>query len=160
MSNTPRDKGLNQKERIDEVTNIKELQKQGVRDEQGRIAISNTEADENFESERHKNDRDEDVKSGSESNASSDADGGTGVIRIENLNRKKSQLLQRLTSLNAFFADTSEPVSLFTHEREKIEKDQQQQNYQNLHPDCNTEQAQADLSSNVDDEAIRTKEKK
>lgn len=68
------DKGLNQKERIDEVTNIKELQKQGVRDEQGRIAISNTEADENFESERHKNDRDEDVKSGSESNASSDAD--------------------------------------------------------------------------------------
>lgn len=44
--------------------------------------------------------------------------------------------------------------------REKIEKDQQQQNYQNLHPDCNTEQAQADLSSNVDDEAIRTKEKK
>jgi len=85
--------------------------------------------------------------------------------------------LQRLSSLNAFFADTSEPVSLFSHERlvkfvkyffkyflnivnnifrEQIEKEQQK-NYKNLHVQGNTEQAPSDLTINVADEAIRTK---
>lgn len=84
--------------------------------------------------------------------------------------------MQRLSSLNAFFADTSEPVSLFSHERlvkfvkfffkffkyifnifrEQIEKEKQQ-NYTNLHIQGNREQAPSDLTINVADEAIRTK---
>jgi len=46
-----------------------------VRDEEGQITNSLKEADEeNLECKRHKSDSDEDVKSGSESNAGSDAD--------------------------------------------------------------------------------------
>lgn len=42
--------------------------------------------------------------------------------------------------------------------REQIEKDQQQQNYQNLHAQGDTGQAQSDLATNVADKAIRTTE--
>jgi len=40
--------------------------------------------------------------------------------------------------------------------REQIEKDQQQQEYQNLHSKGDTEQAQSDFATNVADKAIRT----
>ncbi|XP_003245387.1 28 kDa heat- and acid-stable phosphoprotein-like isoform X2 [Acyrthosiphon pisum] len=153
-----REEGSN-KEINDEFANTEELEKQRVRDEQGRITNIHKEADkQNPECKGNKSDSDEDIsKTGNESNAGSDAEGVTHVIQMENSNRKKLKLLQRLSSLNAFFADTSEPVSLFKHEREQIEKDQQQQNYQNLHTQGDTEQAQSDLATNVaDDNAIRT----
>ncbi|CAI6356891.1 unnamed protein product [Macrosiphum euphorbiae] len=144
----------------DEFANTEELEKQRVHDEQGRITNSHKEADkQNLECKGNKSDSDEDIsKAGNESNAGSDAEGVTRVIQMENPNRKKLKLLQRLSSLNAFFADTSEPVSLFKHEREQIEKDQQQQNYQNLHAQGDTGQAQSDLATNVADKAIRTTE--
>lgn len=40
--------------------------------------------------------------------------------------------------------------------REQIEKEQQHQNYQNVHVQGDTEQAQPDLATNVADKAIRT----
>jgi len=42
--------------------------------------------------------------------------------------------------------------------REQIEKEQQQQNYQNVHAEGDTEQTQSDLATNVADESIRTTE--
>ncbi|XP_015370206.1 PREDICTED: uncharacterized protein LOC107166164 [Diuraphis noxia] len=149
-----REKRSNHTVKNDEFANIEELEKQSMGNEQ--VQITNKDAgDENFVSKVHKSGSDEDVKSGSESNAGSDADGVTGVIRIKDPKRKKLKLLQRLSSLNAFFADTSEPVSLFSHERKQIEKEQQQ-NYKNLHVQDITEQAQSDLAIKVADEAIRT----
>ncbi|XP_060859643.1 uncharacterized protein LOC132936877 isoform X1 [Metopolophium dirhodum] len=145
-------KGIN-----DEFANTEELEKQRLRDEQGIITNSHKEADkQNLECKGIKNDSDEDVSTtGNGSNAGSDSEGVTRVIQMENSNRKKLKLLQRLSSLNAFFADTSEPVSLFKHEREQIEKEQQQ-NYQNLHAQGDTEQAQSDIATNVAVKAINT----
>ncbi|XP_060859645.1 uncharacterized protein LOC132936877 isoform X3 [Metopolophium dirhodum] len=155
MNNMPREgsiKGIN-----DEFANTEELEKQRLRDEQGIITNSHKEADkQNLECKGIKNDSDEDVSTtGNGSNAGSDSEGVTRVIQMENSNRKKLKLLQRLSSLNAFFADTSEPVSLFKHEREQIEKEQQQ-NYQNLHAQGDTEQAQSDIATNVAVKAINT----
>ncbi|KAL5238621.1 hypothetical protein ACI65C_006031 [Semiaphis heraclei] len=143
------------KEKNDELANIEELEKQRVCTEQ--VRVTNRDADnENLVSKDLKSDSDEDVTSGSESNAGSEAYCVTGAIRIKDPKKKKLRLLQRLSSLNAFFADTSEPVSLFSHEREQIEKEKQQ-NYTNLHIQGNREQAPSDLTINVADEAIRTK---
>ncbi|KAL4134814.1 hypothetical protein QTP88_006523 [Uroleucon formosanum] len=149
LSKKESNKGIN-----DELTNMEELEKQRVHDEQSQITNSHKEADD-LKRKGNKSDSDENLKTGSESNAGLDAECVTRVIQIENPNRKKLKLLQRLSSLNAFFADTSEPVSLFKHEREQIEKEQHQ-NYQNLHVQGDTEQARSDLATNVADKAIRT----
>jgi len=85
------------------------------------------------------------------------------LIQIKNSDRKKLKL-ERLASLNAFFADTSESDLLNRFEklvklinlkkhiffngihmfREEKEKEQQRENYQNMQTQDNTEKAQLD----------------
>ncbi|XP_060845436.1 uncharacterized protein LOC132925021 [Rhopalosiphum padi] len=133
----------NSERKNDEFPNPEELKKQGVRDEEDRIGNNYKEpAEDNLLSKGNKNENNEDNKNGNESNAVSDADGVSGLILIKNSNRKKLKL-QRLASLNAFFADTSEPDLLYRLEREQLEKEQKQENYQNV--EDNTEEAQLDV---------------
>lgn len=61
-------KGIN-----DELTNMEELEKQRVRDEQSQITNSHKEADD-LKCKGNKSDSDENIKTGSESNAGSDAE--------------------------------------------------------------------------------------
>ncbi|XP_026820486.1 uncharacterized protein LOC113559097 [Rhopalosiphum maidis] len=127
----------------DEFPNPEELKKQGVRDEEDRIGNNYKEpVKDNLLSKGNKNENNEDNINGNESNAVSDADRVPGLILIKNSSRKKLKL-QRLASLNAFFADTSEPELSYRLEREQLEKEQKQESCQNV--EDNTEESQLDV---------------
>ncbi|XP_025198434.1 uncharacterized protein LOC112596827 isoform X2 [Melanaphis sacchari] len=136
----------NHSRRNDEFLNPEEIEKEGVREKEDRIRNNDKKPDDkNILSKENKSISNEDIKNGSESNAVSDDDSDPSLIKIKNSSRKKLKL-ERLASLNAFIADTSEPDLLYKLEREQIEKEQQE-NHQNVQVQDNTEEAQIDAAT-------------
>ncbi|XP_025198433.1 uncharacterized protein LOC112596827 isoform X1 [Melanaphis sacchari] len=113
----PRENSSNHSRRNDEFLNPEEIEKEGVREKEDRIRNNDKKPDDkNILSKENKSISNEDIKNGSESNAVSDDDSDPSLIKIKNSSRKKLKL-ERLASLNAFIADTSEPDLLYKLER-------------------------------------------
>lgn len=68
-----------------------------------------------------------------------------GLIEIENPNRIKKKTAQKVTVLEEPTSSTGKP-ELSRREREELEKQRAQVNYQRLHAQGKTEQARADLA--------------
>lgn len=88
--------------------------------------------------------------SGSESEDSEDdanhkAKGVQGLIEIENPNRVVKKSAEKVTKVDVNAAGSSKP-ELSRREREEVERQRAQANYQKLHAEGKTEQARADLA--------------
>lgn len=98
--------------------------------------------------------------SGSEEESESEDDhkktGAHSLIEIENPNRIQRKAVLKVTSLDTEVGTSSSsaaapatpaaPVELSRREREEIERQKKQANYQKLHAQGKTEQARADLA--------------
>lgn len=67
------------------------------------------------------------------------------MIEIENPNRVHKKSAEKVTKVNVSAASSSKP-ELSRREREELEKQKAQANYQKLHAEGKTEQARADLA--------------
>lgn len=67
------------------------------------------------------------------------------MIDIENPNRVVKKTAEKVSKLNLSAAGSSKP-ELSRREREELERQRAQQNYQKLHAEGKTEQARADLA--------------
>lgn len=88
--------------------------------------------------------------SGSDSEESEDdlnhkAKGVQGLIEIENPNRVVRKAAEKVTKTDVSAAGSSKP-DLSRREREEVERQRAQANYQKLHAEGKTEQARADLA--------------
>lgn len=69
-----------------------------------------------------------------------------GLIEIENPNRAVRKATEKVTKINLNEAAGSSKPELSRREREEIEKQRAQANYQKLHAEGKTDQARADLA--------------
>lgn len=72
--------------------------------------------------------------------------GVQGLIEIENPNRAVRKATEKVTKINLNEAGGSSKPELSRREREEIEKQRAQANYQKLHAEGKTDQARADLA--------------
>lgn len=93
----------------------------------------------------------ENEESGSEEEESEDDDAPKGVhslIEIENPNRVQKKSNQKVTVLDGPSSSAAPPVvpELSRREREELERQKRQANYEKAHAEGKTEQARADLA--------------
>lgn len=81
----------------------------------------------------------------SEDDANHKAKGVQGLIEIENPNRVVKKSAEKVTRVDVNAAGSSKP-ELSRREREEVERQRAQANYQKLHAEGKTEQARADLA--------------
>lgn len=72
--------------------------------------------------------------------------GVQGLIEIENPNRAVRKTAEKVTKINLSEAGGSSKPDLSRREREELEKQRAQANYQKLHAEGKTDQARADLA--------------
>jgi len=139
----PRGKYVNHKGRSRHFTSFEELEeerKNKLKKQQQRGDDESSEEEE----------EDDDEKSGSDESDSDESDdenkkakGVSGLIEIENPNRVQKKSAEKVTKVNT--AGPSKP-ELSRREREELEKQRAQANYQKLHAEGKTDQARADLA--------------
>lgn len=111
------------------------------------MAQRKTEGDESGEEESSE------AESSNENSDESDSDsdnhknkGVQGLIEIENPNRAVRKTAEKVTKINLNEAGGSSKPDLSRREREELEKQRAQANYQKLHAEGKTDQARADLA--------------
>jgi len=145
----PRGKYVNHKGRSRHFTSPEELEEERKNKEKKKLQRNNdsdsedeTSESENEENSNDSNDSDDDDDSDDENHK---AKGVQGLIEIENPNRAHKKAAEKVTKVNLDGAGSSKP-ELSRREREEIEKQRAQANYQKLHAEGKTEQARADLA--------------
>lgn len=111
------------------------------------IRMKNRGSDESSSSEEEEEESNE---SGSGSSDDSDevehkAKGVQGLIEIENPNRAVKKTAEKVSKINLSAAGSSKQ-ELSRREREELEKQRAQANYQKMHAEGKTDQARADLA--------------
>lgn len=106
----------------------------------------------NDESSEEEEEEDSEEKSGSGSSEDSEDEGKShkkkgvqGLIEIENPNRVVKKTAEKISKIDLNAAGSSKP-ELSRREREELERQRAQANYQKLHAEGKTEQARADLA--------------
>lgn len=100
-------------------------------------------SDEEEEEEKSSGDGSDESDSDESDDENKKAKGVSGLIEIENPNRVQKKSAEKVTKLNT--AGPSKP-ELSRREREELEKQRAQANYQKLHAEGKTDQARADLA--------------
>ncbi|GLV34622.1 uncharacterized protein CBL_09103 [Carabus blaptoides fortunei] len=152
----PRGKFTNHKGRNRRFTNPEELEEQRRKEEQERRWRKNRgDSSESEDEDEEKSgpskskakgessESESETESSSEEDENAKAKGVSKLIEIENPNRVQRKA-KKLATLNTNLP-TSKP-ELSRREREEIEKQRAQANYQKLHAEGKTEQARADLA--------------
>lgn len=147
-------KYVNHKGRNRHFTDIEELEQERKKQE----AKKWRKKGEDDESEEESEEESADEKSAEEGGGSDEeeessedehgkAKGVQGLIEIENPNRVKKKSAQKVTQIDEAVASGSvAKPELSRREREELEKQRAQANYQRLHAEGKTEQARADLA--------------
>lgn len=100
-------------------------------------------SEEEEEEEKSSGDGSDDSDSDESDDENKKAKGVSGLIEIENPNRVQKKSAEKVTKVNT--AGPSKP-ELSRREREELEKQRAQANYQKLHAEGKTDQARADLA--------------
>jgi len=155
----PRGKFVNHKGRNRHFTSPEELEQERKAEEQKKWRKKKNEDDSGSGSEEE-----EEAGSNESSDDESDSEddrkksGVHGLIEIENPNRVQKKAVVKVSTLDADAGATSSssastattapppPGELSRREREEIERQKKQANYQKLHAQGKTEQAKADLA--------------
>lgn len=142
-------KYVNHKGKSRHFTSAEELEEERKKQElKKRNRKPDEESEDESESEEEASDKSGSENSDSDEESSEDenakAKGPSGLIDIENPNRvqKKAQKVKNLTAPPT----KVEKPELSRREREELEKQRAQANYQKLHAEGKTEQARADLA--------------
>lgn len=145
----PRGKYTNHKGRNRHFTNPEEIEEQMKREEKERKwreqrgDDSSSEEDEE-KSKGGKGDSESSDSSEEDSEEEAKAKGVENLIQVENPNRIQKKA-KKLSSLNETVKTSSKP-ELSRREREELEKQRAQANYQRLHAEGKTDEARADLA--------------
>lgn len=149
-------KFVNHKGRNRHFTSPEELEEERKSEESKKWRKKKTDDDSD---DAEESDNEEQGSNSSEEESESDDDkkkGGVhGLIEIENPNRIQKKAVLKVTDLDPNIGASSSssapagpaaPVELSRREREEIERQKKQANYQKLHAQGKTEQARADLA--------------
>ncbi|XP_063708002.1 28 kDa heat- and acid-stable phosphoprotein-like [Culicoides brevitarsis] len=146
----PRGKYVNHKGRNRHFTDVEELEQERKKAEQKKWRKQQGEDDEEESSSEEEEASEKSEESGSEEESESEDDGKAkgpqGVIEIENPNRVQKKAANKVTQISLDSASGSKKPELSRREREELEKQRAQANYQKLHAQGKTEQARADLA--------------
>ncbi|KAF7285926.1 hypothetical protein GWI33_008899 [Rhynchophorus ferrugineus] len=141
----PRGKFSNHKGRSRRFTNPEELEEERKKEEQKkkwRQQHGDESSEESEDDKKISEESDSDEES-SEEEETHKAKGVSNLIEIENPNRVQKKT-KKLSTLNT--ADLTVKPQLSRREREEIERQKDQANYQKLHAEGKTDQARADLA--------------
>lgn len=134
---------MNHKGRSRHFTSFEELEEE----RKNKLKKQQQKGDDDESTEEEEEEKSEDGSDESDSDESDDenkkAKGVSGLIEIENPNRVQKKSAEKVTKLNT--AGPSKP-ELSRREREELEKQRAQANYQKLHAEGKTDQARADLA--------------
>lgn len=134
---------MNHKGRSRHFTSFEELEEE----RKNKLKKQQERGDDEDSSEEEEEEKSEEGSDESDSDESDDenkkAKGVSGLIEIENPNRVQKKSAEKVTKLNT--AGPSKP-ELSRREREELEKQRAQANYQKLHAEGKTDQARADLA--------------
>lgn len=148
-------KYVNHKGRNRHFTDVEELEQERKKAEAKKWRKKNEgdeeESSEESEPEDEKSAKGDDDSESEEESSSEEDDnlkkGVQGLIEIENPNRVKKKTAQKVTALPLEdAAGSSSKPELSRREREELDKQRAQANYQRLHAQGKTEQARADLA--------------
>ncbi|KAG4068860.1 hypothetical protein HA402_005008 [Bradysia odoriphaga] len=141
----PRGKYVNHKGRSRHFTSFEELEeerKKKLKKQQERGDDEDS-SEEEEEEDKSSNDGSDESDSDESEDENKKAKGVSGLIEIENPNRVQKKSAEKVTKVNT--AGPSKP-ELSRREREELEKQRAQANYQKLHAEGKTDQARADLA--------------
>lgn len=110
-----------------------------------KAAAGSDEGDESSE-EASSNENSDDESGSDEDEDNHKKKGVQGLIEIENPNRAVRKTAEKVTKINLDDASGSSKPELSRREREEVEKQRAQANYQKLHAEGKTDQARADLA--------------
>lgn len=130
---------LEQERKKEEAKKWRKKQQQG---EDGEESGSGSEAEASGENEESGSEEEE-------SDSEDDRKGGVhSLIEIENPNRVQKKAVNKVTALDGAASSSAAPVvpELSRREREELEKQKRQANYDKAHAEGKTEQARADLA--------------
>uniref|UniRef100_A0A336MXS6 CSON007093 protein n=1 Tax=Culicoides sonorensis TaxID=179676 RepID=A0A336MXS6_CULSO len=142
----PRGKYVNHKGRNRHFTDVEELEEERKKAEQKKWR-KKQDGEESSEEEEEASEKSEGSESEEESGSEDDtaAKGVHALIEIENPNRVQKKAATKVTQVSLDGPSGSKP-ELSRREREELEKQRAQANYQKLHAQGKTEQARADLA--------------
>lgn len=138
-------KYVNHKGRSRHFTSFEELEEERKNKLKKQQQRGDDDSSEEDEEEENGSDNGSDESDSDESDDDNKkAKGVSGLIEIENPNRVQKKSAEKVTKLNT--AGPSAKPELSRREREEIEKQRAQANYQKLHAEGKTDQARADLA--------------